>query len=686
MKQDRMQQTLAPSAGIIGAAGVAVAALLGLPAPAQAADPASLPTVTVTANKRPQASGATDSSVLVRSGADLEEAGVRTITDLEKVFPGLHISARGSSTYANVSIRGMSSPDFYNPAVQVYVDGVPQDPATLSQALTNVDRVEVLKGPQGSLYGAGAYGGVINIITRRPETARTTVSAGLSTAGQDSRISTTQVLDPGRLYGELSLGGAWRDGTIDDAATGGSSVDDRQNRDARARLRFAPQGGPLDLAVSASRIEENSNEEVVVSDIHRRSTNSAVYAHPRSHKTLTSLAVNADYRVGPGTISSITAYQDRDLDRSAYGLYQPEQQKTLSQELRYALSGDSYNGVVGLYAGQTDFDRQTGPYFGGVVGASDSSVTTTGTAAFGEGTYHLTPTVDLTAGVRYSYDQAKTEATRANGLMAAYPALSFSNSADFDAVTPKLAAGWQVTPDHRLHAQVSQGYKPGGFNHTVTSAADARPYSPETSTNAEVGWTGRFAGNRVEVSTTAYWIEAEDKQIYVNVGAGSPFQTLRNMGESRSVGLEFDTVVRPVDSLRLTFGGTVGRSTFTSATDPVSNADYADKRLPYAPDVLLNASATYFLPPTGLPGDLSLRGATRYTSRTYFDPANTMAQGGYALFDLSLDLATDSGATFSLFAENIADRQYRTYSFNGGTTYSSLGDGRVVGIRGEVTF
>ncbi|GAB3121511.1 TonB-dependent receptor [Novispirillum itersonii] len=685
MKQDRMQQTLAPSAGIIGAAGVAVAALLGLPAPAQAADPASLPTVTVTANKRPQASGATDSSVLVRSGADLEEAGVRTITDLEKVFPGLHISARGSSTYANVSIRGMSSPDFYNPAVQVYVDGVPQDPATLSQALTDVDRVELLKGPQGSLYGAGAYGGVINIITRRPDSARTTVSAGLSTAGQDSRISTTQVLDPGRLYGDLSLGGSWRDGTIDDAATGGSSVDDRQNRDARARLRFAPQGGPLDLAVSASRIEENSNEEVVVSDIHQRSTNSAVYAHPRSHKTLTSLAVNADYRVGPGTISSITAYQDRDLDRSAYGLYQPEQQKTLSQELRYALTGDRYNGVVGLYAGQTDFDRQTGPYFGGVVGASDSSVTTTGTAAFGEGTYHLTPTVDLTAGVRYSYDQAKTEATRANGLMAAYPALSFSNSADFDAVTPKLAAGWQVTPDHRLHAQLSQGYKPGGFNHTVTSAADAQPYSPETSTNAEIGWTGHFAGNRVEVSTTAYWIEAEDKQIYVNV-AGSPFQTLRNMGESRSVGLEFDTVVRPVDSLRLTFGGTVGRSTFTSATDPVSNASYTDKRLPYAPDLLLNASATYFLPATGLPGDLSVRGATRYTSRTYFDPANTMAQGGYALFDLSLDLALDSGATVSLFAENLTDRQYRTYSFNGGTTYSNLGDGRVVGIKGGVTF
>ncbi|MFD0388242.1 TonB-dependent receptor plug domain-containing protein [Tistrella bauzanensis] len=127
-----------------------------------------LDALTVTAGKRDQALGQIDSSVTVRTAEELAEAGVTRLDDLDRVFPGLVIRARGNRAYTGVTIRGVTSPDFYNPAVQVYVDGVPQDAAAFAQELVNVERVELLRGPQGTLYGRNAHGGVINVITRMP--------------------------------------------------------------------------------------------------------------------------------------------------------------------------------------------------------------------------------------------------------------------------------------------------------------------------------------------------------------------------------------------------------------------------------------------------------------------------------------------------------------------------------------
>ncbi|ERM53312.1 hypothetical protein P781_16810 [Vibrio mimicus CAIM 1883] len=94
-----------------------------------------------------------DSSVLVKTGEELERAGIYQVQDLGKVFPGLVIQSRGNRTYANTTIRGISSPDYYSPTVSVYVDGVLQDNAFLTQQLLNIERVELLRGPQGTLYG-----------------------------------------------------------------------------------------------------------------------------------------------------------------------------------------------------------------------------------------------------------------------------------------------------------------------------------------------------------------------------------------------------------------------------------------------------------------------------------------------------------------------------------------------------
>jgi pesticin/yersiniabactin receptor len=209
-------------------------------------------------------------------------------------------------------------------------------------------------------------------------------------------------------------------------------------------------------------------------------------------------------------------------------------------------------------------------------------------------------------------------------------------------------------------------------------------YDSETSTNVELGWRGSFLDGRIQAGAAAYWILTEDKQIYVGpVGS----QVLRNVGDAESYGIELDARFIPFDPLTIDLGVTIGESEFTDAEDDLTGQSFDGNDVPYAPDQTVQLAVSYLLPFDGLPGDLSLRVAGTYFSRTYFDEANELSQPGYALLDASLDLALDNGLSLSLFADNITDEVYRTYSYeSGGDVFSSIGDGRVFGLAGSVRF
>jgi pesticin/yersiniabactin receptor len=683
-----------------GASAMAIAAALGAAA-ANAQDAAlggtALEPIFVTSTKREQALDKVDAAISARSAEDLQKAGVTKVQDLDKVFPGLEIKPRGSQAYPDVSIRGVTSPDFYSPSVQVLVDGVPQDPTYFTQDLLNVERVELLRGPQGTLYGANAYGGVINIITRKPDdTTRTHVEATVSNIYQETQGTVSGPLAPGTLFGELSVGLGRELGAIDDLRTGESDIDDSSDRNARVKLRYAPSGSPWDVTFSAQHEERNSNEEVALASIHDKSFDSALFGHPYYDREVNTLTLSASYDFGDGKLTSITAFQDRTLDRLAYQLYQPEEQQTLSQEFRYAFgeNGGPWSGVVGAFFQDTDFTRETGVFetaFGPTIGASENGIVSTSYALFGEATYKLTDSVDITSGARFSYDKSEIAFDRGAVPLPFYPALAFQEEADFTAISPKAAIGWQVDEHNRVYALVSRGYKPGGFNHTVTSAEDAEAYDPETSTNMEIGWKASLLDDRVQLRTAAYAIYAQGKQIYVSAAdptsAALGLLVLRNLGDARRTGVEAEVTAKPFDAMRVTAGATYGKSVFVDAVDPITGADYDGNRLPYAPDFTAKATFEYFLPKFGLPGDISLRGGVRYYSESFFDPANTLRQGGYPLFDAAIDWRLEKGLEVSLFADNIADKEYRTYSFSGGgTAFSTIGDGLVVGLRARMSW
>ncbi len=647
-----------------------------------------LPAVSVTANKRPQRLQEIDGSLNVRTAADLAEAGVTRVQELDKVFPGLVIRMRGNRAYTNLSLRGVTSSDFYNPALQIYVDGVPQDPSYFTQELVDVERVELLRGPQGTLYGRNAQGGVINIITRRPgDELAGYVDGTLATFDHGAGGGIAGPIVPGMLYGDIDL--RWNEelGRIDDIATGRNDIDDSETVLGRAKLRLAPQDSPLDAILTVQREELDSEEELYLLD---SNLDDLVYDSATQGPTnelerdVDTYALSAAYDFGGATLTSVTSYQDRDIGkRLISGFDTPEFQDTVAQELRLDfVAGESWSGVVGGFFQDVDFTRLT-PAVGAMLGSSENQVDSRSYALFGEVTYALTEAVDLTGGLRWSREEAEIDYARVAPL-----ALAFSADDSFEDISPKLSLGWQIDPDHRVYALASRGFKPGGFNHAlpfaVMSTNDAVAYDSETSTNLELGWRGRLLDGRLDLGAAAFWTLTEDKQIYVGT-VGQQF--LRNVGDAESYGLEIDALFQPTEALTLTLGATIGHSTFDDAIDPVTAADYDGNRLPYAPDETVQLAVRYTVPQDVVPGDVSVRVAGTYFSRTWFDEANTLSQSGYGLADASIDLELDNGLSVSLFADNITDKIYRTYSYSsGGDVFSSVGEGRVVGVAGSLRF
>lgn len=645
----------------------------------------ALPPVMVTATKREQALEEVKGAVSVRSGEQLREAGITQVLDLERVFPGLVIRARGSRNYTNITARGLSSTDFYNPTVQVYVDGVPQSTSFLDQELLDIERVEFLRGPQGTLYGRNAYGGVLNIVTNRPREAQARASGTVGYPVFGAEATTTAVLVDDTVFADVA--GRWRHdrGRIRNVDRNDDGIDRNSVLSGRASLRYAPVDGPFDATLSFGHESLNSNEEIYVldDDIEAREfRGGGPGPYPEFDRNVTTGALAFNYAFDRFTLSNVTSVQYLDLDRR-FSLETPETTTELFEELRLVFDDlGRWSGVAGLGAYGQWFTRNT-EAFPGFVGASQNEVRTAGVGLFGEATYAVTDRFDVTAGARFAYDRAEIDFERPD------PAgFAFSNEADFFSVQPKIAAGYRLNDTTLVYGLVSRGYQPGGFNRTVSTIGDAEPYDPEKAWNFEVGGRTQTLGGRLALGAALYYVRSEDKQIFVGP---IPDQVIRNVGNGESVGVELDASLFPTD--RLTIAATVafGSSTLEDARDPDTGEDFSGNKLPYAPDFVGSASVSYVVDQNLVPGDVTLFGAVTGFSRTYFDQANELDQPAYALFDVAVDLSLDNGVGVRLFANNVFDEVYRTSSFDFGgggplLIRSSIGEGRVVGLTLSAAF
>ncbi len=634
-----------------------------------------LPELIITATKRVQDAFEVAGTLDAAEPEELSAKGVVSVDQLDAVFADTSIKARSSRAYTNVTIRGQSSVDFYNPSVQLYVDGVPQDPTMFGQLLpAGLESVELLYGPQGTLYGRGAVGGVINIVTRKPDNQFSVEGAGtLETLGGNANVLVNAPIVGGVLYGDVALTYRRQNDEYTDMVSG-EKLGGTDDWNGRLRLRYAPPASPLDIMVTAQRGRVRSTEEQFVME---SMLEDRIALPVPSHYDLdtTSYSINASYDLGLATVTALTGYQDSDLDRTIFGSYTPERQQTFSQELRIASNADQNNGldyVFGVHGQRLDFERRIPLY------SQVSQQTIDSYALFGDVTWHASDRLDISPGLRFDYEKAKAHAEGG---------VSLDDEASFGAVSPKLGASYAVTDDWRVYGLFSTGFKAGGFTRTLTPQNIAFTYDPQHTYNGEAGVKYRAPDGSLEASLAAYYNVTTDYQMFVGV---QPIQYLQNVGKVTAKGLDLKVRARPTDQLGITAGLGLNRTTFTKYDNPVTpGVDYTGNFVPYAPEFTANFAIDYALDLANNWGQIIPRVGLTYVSSVYFDETNTVGQKGFALVDLGLSWKVNDKIVADLFVNNVFDKTYATYGFNAGPPYGNvyqLGEGRSFGANVNFTF
>ncbi|WP_431469275.1 TonB-dependent receptor [Sphingosinithalassobacter sp. LHW66-3] len=473
-------------------------------------------------------------AVTAISDEDLAKLQAVDLSGIQGTVPNLNlVQGRGSASNANIFIRGIGQPDAlqtFDPAVGVYVDGVYI--SRINGALFNlfdVERVEVLRGPQGTLYGKNSTGGAVNIVSRKPSVTDLTAAGSVTYGSYDQLLVNGYVSAPlvdGTVG--LSLAGVYdqRDGLVTDPVDG-REYNDRDTIAGRAILRALPSDS-IELLLSADYTRQRPEPTVGYATAPLLATSfttgvrvlSPAYPYGEyDYRARTSLApgqgqeldhwgVNLTANIDLSdsfTVTSISAYRDLvsdayiDIDATEFELgdvFVGIDQYQFSQELQLKYSSDRLNGVFGLYylyekvtshqeAYADDLFELTPAVGYAFTRFIDDDQRLNSYAAYGQLTYDLTDQFSVTGGLRYTkeekrYDRYTVTASSLallNGLSFRFPddlpaPYNATNEATFDAWTPSVTLSYKPTRDTLLYVSASRGFKSGGFNGRVNSLND----------------------------------------------------------------------------------------------------------------------------------------------------------------------------------------------------------------------
>ncbi len=607
-------------AGLSSVAAPVTAQEVPLAAAAGTADSAPragvvLEEIMVTATKREVSLQDVPLAISTIEAARLEANGVVSTADLPRISPGISFTPSGEAKLNSFSIRGVGTYALsaaLEPAVGVAVDGVPlaRIGGSISD-LVDIQRIEVLKGPQGTLFGKNATAGVISIVTHRPELGRTGLNGQVS-YGSDNELNADAALNVALGQTAAARFTAWRFGH--DGVTPGPDGREYNNKNSfggRLGLGWEPTDElRINLTAEYAERDERGPGWTI-----RKFSNTAPFgplvAAYESGRGIVPSATNqvASFRATPdsegdsyyGTglieytfgdgyvLSSVTSYRKVESrgqmdpfvtatpDFGIEDLTDDEQYDQFTQEVRVASpGGGTFEYVAGLF--YYDFsieDVQLQTFVGlPVPGVSRYSRRNTVTnalenyAAFGEGTLRLTDRFRLLAGVRFSRDHVEGTFDRAQGVGAdslpipsTVPLFTFkAQEREFEFVSWRAGAQVDVGADAMAYVTASRGYKAPGFNLTqsLTPATliDGARVNAETVLSYEAGFKSQFFDRRLTVNIAAFLTQFEDFQTTVGVSVdGPPTFVIQNANEIKSSGAELEINARPADAVTLGLSG-----------------------------------------------------------------------------------------------------------------------------------
>lgn len=662
---------------------------------------ARVPEIIVTAQKRSEPLQDTPVPVTVIDPRQLAERNQTRLQDYFDQVPGVGLNAQGNGK-TNIIIRGISTGVFGNPTVAVSIDDVPYGSSTAladGQLVqpdldpADLERIEVLRGPQGTLYGAASLGGLIKYVTKDPsvESASGRIQSDISAvhkgeAGYGLRGSVNLPLGKSAAI-RASAFSRRTPGYVDNALTGGEDVNRIDVVGGRVGLLVQPTE-TLTVRFGAmhqnshgdgsSRVTTDYRQRQILGDLNRSALpGSGAY---RTRSTL--FTANVDLDLDGIEFKSVTGY-GRNLNKESSdssglfasispGSYLSSNMRTekFTQELRLSSpAGQTVEWLIGGFYTSEDSqsiqsidsaDPVTGLFLANLLTA-DFPTTYEEAAAFGDVTYHFTPEFNLQFGLRYSRNWQRYSEIDLGPLGEVSPGVPFTASVKSkdDAVTFLVVPQFRVSPHLMTYFRFASGYRPGGPNGSAALFDLPPTFDADTTLNYELGLKGDAFDGRLTFDVAAYYIDWRRVQVRILDPDAQLFSYFTNGGKADSKGVEAAFHYRGPHGLRLSLTGSYNLARY-SATPPAGVGAFKGDRLPFSSkfsgsvsadqDVVLDDRWTAYVGTT-----LSYVGERKgpFAQR----PGNMRIElPGFVRLDLRVGVRKDEW-TIGLFARNITDRR-----------------------------
>ncbi|HVU55729.1 MAG TPA: TonB-dependent receptor [Puia sp.] len=696
----------------------------------------SLNEVTVTAQRREEQLGKVPIAVSAFTTRQVQEFRLWNNKDLSGIVPGLYAADPGDGRDV-ISIRGITSTS-YDPATAIYIDGINQFGLDIYiPSLFDIERIEVLRGPQGALYGRNAMGGVLNIITKQPA-GKMDGFAELSLGNHGQQRYSLGFRTP-LIKDKLFVGVAGlydgRNGYYTNDYNN-SSYDKQHSFTGNYYLKYLPGARwSLDLnikqrynrnhgafplvadpvAVFAQPFHLDQNATTTMMDNTFQSSLAATYKGRGFHfREQTSYQQNYRYYTTPidgdfsplDAISIINNYGGKwnkiravteDLQFSSAGASSVSSGRTSPVS---SAGSSPWKWTAGAYWFYQDQPNKQATRYGqdaNMLSVGDSlfsTINTTrnhkwGMAVYGQLVYALNPRTNLTAGLRYDYEHqwedvlGEYQHDPDPTPMVIIP--DTSGRVSFHAFSPRLALDYRLRTNSTLYIVYSRGFRTGGL--TQLSSDPSQPplvgYRPEYSSNYELGIKNTFLSGALRVNADLFYTHINDAQVPTLV-LPDAITITKNTGKLNNYGAELELSATPIRGFDVVYNAGYTHSKYQTlqVSQDGSSVDLAGKHQLFTPD-LTSLLALQYARPLSSSLRVFARGEWKLTGTTYFDLANTIRQSSYSLFNMrcGLDIHTFE---LAVWGRNMGDKKYISYAYDFGAYH--LGDPLTWGVSVRTSF
>lgn len=709
------------------------AAVVAIPAPAQERPDTETPVATeggneivVTGLRRADTLQDTPAAITAFGADDIEAARIVRPADFVELTPNVNLVETQNAGNAFIIIRGITQARNSEPSVAVVVDGVQQvNPAQFNQGLFDIEQIEVLKGPQGALYGRNAIGGAIIINTKQPGE----IFEGRVTAGIDNGFG---YFVRGGVSGPLAenvgfrLAGSWQDteGYIRNPFLG-EDADPVENLGLRGNLLFdIADDVQLDLRASMDRLRTQALYFNIVADVNDTSLPVRVNNAGQNDRDIYNVSAKLSYEGDGFTATSITSYDTLEeiltgdafdflpipesfffnLFESLFGAgngFDLNQSQFLdveafSQELRfespsdeklfwmfggYLIATDRFistgnmvdtdNGVFPVYREPSTDPRN--PQFSFLADSQDNFAW----SLFGNLGYEFSPEFRADLGLRYDHDKRENTTLTPTAFLPNLPGFPAGATGDvrtesFSDWQPKVTLTYKPTTDLTVYGGYSRGFRSGGFNQTGVGAVAAANgivgvsdiYEAETADTFEIGLKTQALDRRLSFNTAAYTTTSKNSYFFVFLAANST-QNLGNVPKTRIQGVEFEAKFEPAPEVQLNAALGLTWSEIKDFPDPTAIGNEA----PLISRSTLNLGAQ-FTPALSVDLDGLLRIDYRRTGRTWWDVPNSTVRDPVNLVDARLGVEGESWGLYA-FGSNLFNEKYNAEFSPGGFVFKA---------------